>query len=52
MSALMSDLLDGTIQPTVANAVCKAGSNLLKVNEMHLKYGQTDTRKQSLRLTL
>lgn len=39
MSALMSDLISGTITPNVGNAVCNAGGKLLKVVEMQHKYG-------------
>lgn len=39
MSALMSDLIQGTVTPNVANATCNAGGKLLKVIEMEHKYG-------------
>ena len=39
MSAVMSDLIEGTMTPAVGNAVCNAGGKLLKVVEMQHKYG-------------
>lgn len=39
MSALMSDLIDGRITPSVGNAVCNAGGKLLKVVEMQQRWG-------------
>ena len=39
MSALMSDLIDGRVAPTIGNATCNAGGKLLKVVEMQIKYG-------------
>lgn len=39
MSALMSDLISGAVSPVRGNAVCNAGSKLLKVVEMQMKYG-------------
>jgi hypothetical protein len=40
MSSLMSDLIAGRIQPTIANAVCNAGGKMLKVVEMQHKFGK------------
>lgn len=45
MSALMSDVIEGTITPQVANAVCNAGGKLLKVVEMQYKYGKPQNRQ-------
>jgi hypothetical protein len=39
MSALMSDLIDGRLTPSVGNAVCNAGGKLLKVVEMQQRWG-------------
>lgn len=39
MSALMSDLIEGSISPQVGNAVVNAGGKLLKMVEMQHKYG-------------
>jgi hypothetical protein len=39
MSAMMSDIVAGRIDPMVANAVCNAGGKLLKAVEMQYKYG-------------
>ena len=52
MSALMSDLAEGRIQATVANAMCNAGGKLLKVVEMQYRYGGDDSKtKKTLMLT-
>lgn len=40
MSALMSDLIEGSIAPGTSNAAVNAGGKLLKVVEMQLKYGK------------
>ncbi len=40
MSALMSDIIEGRLNPGVGNAVCNAGAKLLKVVEMQHRYGQ------------
>lgn len=52
MSALMSDLIEGTITPQVGNATVNAGGKLLKVVELQLKYGKTgpDGMRQPLNL--
>lgn len=39
MSALMSDLIEGRITPSVGHATCNAGGKLLKVVELQYKYG-------------
>ena len=39
MSALMSDLIEGRVTPSVGNATCNAGGKLLKVVELQYKYG-------------
>ena len=39
MSALMSDIIDGRVTPSIGNATCNAGGKLLKVVEMNYKYG-------------
>jgi len=51
MSALMSDLIDGSISPNVANATVNAGGKLLKVVEMQYRYGSPKEQKP-LSLTL
>jgi len=43
MSAVMSDVIEGTLSPPVANAVCNAGGKLLKVVEMQYKYAGKPT---------
>ncbi len=40
MSALMSDIIEGSVSPQVGNATVNAGSKLLKVVELQLKYGK------------
>lgn len=40
MSAVMSDLIEGKLEAGVGNAVCNAGSKLLKVVEMQYRYGK------------
>lgn len=42
MSALMSDLIDGSISPGVGTATVNAGGKLLQVVHMTLKYGKAD----------
>lgn len=39
MSALMSDVITGSIDPVKANAAVNAGGKLLKMVEMEYKYG-------------
>lgn len=51
MSALMSDLIDGSITPGVGNATVNAGGKLLKVVEMRLKYGSQQGSEKVLQLT-
>lgn len=52
MSALMTDVLEGSVTPNVANTVCNAGARLLKVVEMQLKYSpnQLESRRGKLML--
>lgn len=40
MSALMSDIAEERIEPRHANAICLAGSKLLKVVELQHRYGK------------
>lgn len=51
MSALMSDLIDGRVTPSIGNATCNAGGKLLKVVEMQYKYGTQGPGQQKV-LTL
>jgi hypothetical protein len=46
MSALMSDLVGGSVSPMVGNAACNAGGKLLKVVEMQMKYGTASASQQ------
>lgn len=43
MSALISDVLMGSITPNVCNAACNAGGKILKVVELQHKYGDRPT---------
>lgn len=52
MSAQMSDLIEGRIDPRVGNAVCNTGGKLLKVVEMQFKYGRPRRLGQSPALML
>lgn len=47
MSALMSDVIEGTLSPGVANAAVNAGGKLLKAVELQLKYGKRDESGKS-----
>jgi hypothetical protein len=40
MSALMSDVIEGSVSPAVANAAVNAGGKMLKAVELQLKHGQ------------
>lgn len=51
MGALMGDL-EGTIEPAVAAAACKAGEKLLKVVELQQRHGRENRDgTRTLRLT-
>lgn len=52
MSALMSDVIDGSISPNVANAAVNAGGKLLKVVEMQYRYGTPANEQRQKVLTL
>jgi hypothetical protein len=39
MSALMSDVIEGSLSPGVANAAVNAGGKLLKAVELQIKFG-------------
>lgn len=52
MSSLMSDLIEGRINPGVGNAVCNAGGKLLKMIELEQRFGTPGTSGgKSLQLT-
>lgn len=54
MSALMSDVLEGKIAPERASVAIKAGSQLLRITDMQLRYQATagkDGKKMVLMLT-
>ena len=38
MSALMTDVIQGSVAPEVANAACNAGGKLLKMVELEYKF--------------
>ena len=52
MSTLMGDIIAERIDPLVANATIRAGTNLLKIVEMKYKYGGTEPNgtKRTLKL--
>jgi len=52
MSALMSDVIEGTISPNVANAAVNAGGKLLKVVEMQYRYASTSNAAVAPQLVL
>jgi hypothetical protein len=52
MSALMSDLIDGSVTPGVGHAVCNAGGKLLRVVELEHRYGSREAEPQQPRRTL
>ena len=52
MSALMSDVIAGRIDPQIAKATIAAGGKLLKVVEMKYKYGGSDPHSQNKVLRL
>ena len=47
MSALMSDVLDGSVSPVVANAAVNAGGKLLKVVQMQIAYQYGTPRERA-----
>lgn len=52
MSALMSDVIDGTLTPSVANAACNAGGKLLKVVEMQYRFASDPKTRGAGQLVL
>jgi hypothetical protein len=48
MSTIMSDLIEESITPNVSNAVVNAGSKLLKVVELQVKYGASVGRQRKI----
>lgn len=42
MSAIMSDVIEGSLTPSTANAAVNAGGKMLKAIELQLKYGKQD----------
>lgn len=52
MSALMTDILEGSVSPEIGNAVCNAGGKMLKVVEMEYKYGTKTARNSDRALNL
>ena len=49
MSAMMSDILMGTMNANTANAAVNAGGKLLKVAEMQRKFGQPQVPEEPTR---
>jgi len=53
MSAVMSDVIEESISPSVANAAVNAGGKLLKCVELQMKYGRpVQGRPESKNLSL
>jgi len=52
MSALMSDLIEGRVTPSVGNATCNAGGKMLKVVELQYKYGTVGPGQKDKTLVL
>lgn len=52
MSAIMSDVIEGMMTPSVAHAAVNAGGKLLKVVEMQQKYGTVNPNGQGKMLVL
>lgn len=46
MSALMTDVIQGSISPDVTNAACNAGGKLLKMVELEYKFATTPTKRE------
>ena len=52
-SALMVDIIDGSLTPAAGNVVCKAGANMLHMIELKYKYGtQGDSSRKQKTLQL
>lgn len=45
MSALMTDVIRGTLSPETTNAACNAGGKLLKMVELEFKYAKTPSSR-------
>lgn len=52
MSALMSDIIDGRVTPSIGNATCNAGGKLLKVVELSYRYGTQQGSQKVMILAL
>ena len=52
MSAVISDLIDGSLTPAIGNATCNAGGKLLKIVELKYKYGTQGKAKNEKVLIL
>lgn len=52
MSALMSDVIEGALNPVVVNAAVNAGGKLLKVVEMEHRYGPRGHSERPQTMTL
>jgi len=49
MSALMSDVIAGSVSAQVTNAACNAGGKMLKMIDLEMKYGtRATTSRRSL----
>ena len=52
MSAMISDIIEGKLNPQTANAAINAGGKLLKIVEMEYKYGGQAATGQPAKPTL
>jgi len=48
MSALMADLIEGRVPPSIGNAACNAAGKLLKVVELQMRYGTATAGGQKI----
>lgn len=46
MSALMTDVIQGSVTPDVTNAACNAGGKLLKMVELEYKFASGQVRNE------
>ncbi len=52
MGGMMADLIEGKVTPQVGNAVTNSAGKLLKVVEMEMKYGTSNSEGSKKTLTL
>jgi len=52
MSALMTDVIRGSISPEVTNAACNAGGKLLKMVELEHRYASMKPERRKADLAI